>query len=123
MVRFTKGALAVVAALMMSGSAFAEQRVLKYNADFDATPLAGMQALIADFEAANPDIKVELNNFDHEGYKTAIRNFLTADSPDLATGMPATGWRPLSLRASFRMGPTFGMPTIWAMRWGRPKPR
>lgn len=25
-----------------------------------------------------------MNTFDHEGYKTAIRNFLTADSPDLA---------------------------------------
>ena len=84
MVQLKRGALALVAGLMMSGSAFAEQRVLKYNADYDAGPLAGMQALIADFEAANPDIKVELNNFDHEGYKTAIRNFLTTDSPDLA---------------------------------------
>ncbi len=84
MVQLKRGALALVAGLMMSGSAFAEQRVLKYNADYDAGPLAGMQALIADFEATNPDIKVELNNFDHEGYKTAIRNFLTTDSPDLA---------------------------------------
>ena len=84
MVHMKKGALALLAGLMMSGAAFAEQRVLKYNADFDAGPLAGMQGLIADFEAANPDIKVELNNFDHEGYKTAIRNFLTTDSPDLA---------------------------------------
>jgi multiple sugar transport system substrate-binding protein len=69
---------------MMSGAAFADQRVVKYNADYDAIPLAAMEALIADFEAANPDIDVQLNNFDHEGYKTAIRNFLTADSPDLA---------------------------------------
>lgn len=84
MVHIKKGALALLAGLMMSGAAFAEQRVLKYNADFDAGPLAGMQGLIADFEAANPDIKVELNNFDHEGYKTAIRNFLTTNSPDLA---------------------------------------
>ena len=84
MVHKTAGALALVSALLMSGSAFAEQRVLKYNADYDPVPLAAMQALIADFEAANPDVKVELNNFDHEGYKTAIRNFLTADSPDLA---------------------------------------
>ena len=84
MVQFSKAALAVAATLMMSGSAFAEQRILKYNADFDPTPLAAMEALIADFEAANPDVDVQLNNFDHEGYKTAIRNFLTADSPDLA---------------------------------------
>lgn len=78
------GAVAFAAAMLLSGSAFAQQRALSYNADFDPTPLAAFQALIADFEAENPDIKVTLNNFDHEGYKTAIRNFLTADSPDLA---------------------------------------
>ena len=84
MVHFKTGVLALTAALLMSGSAMAEQRVLKYNADYDPVPLAAMQALIADFEAANPDVDVQLNNFDHEGYKTAIRNFLTTDSPDLA---------------------------------------
>ena len=62
----------------------AQQRVLNYYADYDPAPLAGMEALIADFEAANPDIDVVLQNFDHEGYKTAIRNFLTTDAPDLA---------------------------------------
>ena len=85
MVHSKTGALAVVAALLMSTTAMAQdQRVLKYNADYDPIPLAAMEALIADFEAANPDVDVQLNNFDHEGYKTAIRNFLTADSPDLA---------------------------------------
>jgi multiple sugar transport system substrate-binding protein len=84
MVRFAKGAIALTAALLMSTAAYAQQRVLKYNADYDPIPLAAMQELIKDFEAANPDVKVELNNFDHEGYKTAIRNFLTADAPDLA---------------------------------------
>ena len=84
MTQLKTGAIALAAALMMSGSAFAQARVLNYNADFDPTPLAAFQALIADFEAENPDVKVTLNNFDHEGYKTAIRNFLTADSPDLA---------------------------------------
>lgn len=84
MVHLKTGALALVAALALSTSAFAQQRVLKYNADFDPIPLAAFEAMIADFEAANPDIDVQLNNFDHEGYKTAIRNFLTADSPDLA---------------------------------------
>ena len=84
MVQYKKGAVALLAGLLMSGSAFAETRELKYFADFDATPLAAMEALIVDFEAANPDIDVVLQNFDHEGYKTAIRNFLTTDSPDLA---------------------------------------
>lgn len=84
MVHMKAGTLAVVASLLASGSAFAEQRVLTYYADYDPNPLAAMEALIADFEAANPDIDVQLNNFDHEGYKTAIRNFLTTDAPDLA---------------------------------------
>ena len=84
MVQYKKGALALLAGLLMSSTAMAETRELKYFADFDATPLAAMEALIADFEAANPDIDVVLQNFDHEGYKTAIRNFLTTDSPDLA---------------------------------------
>jgi multiple sugar transport system substrate-binding protein len=77
-------ALALSVAALAVTAANAQQRVLKYNADYDPIPLAAMEALIADFEAANPDIDVQLNNFDHEGYKTAIRNFLTADSPDLA---------------------------------------
>jgi multiple sugar transport system substrate-binding protein len=84
MVHMKAGTLAVLASLLASGSAFAEQRVLTYFADYDPNPLAAMEALIADFEAANPDIDVQLNNFDHEGYKTAIRNFLTTDAPDLA---------------------------------------
>ena len=84
MVHLTKGTLAFTAALLMSTSAFAQARELKYYADYDPIPLAAMEALIADFEAANPDVDVVLQNFDHEGYKTAIRNFLTADSPDLA---------------------------------------
>jgi multiple sugar transport system substrate-binding protein len=84
MVHLKAGALAFTAALLASGAAFAEQRVLTYYADYDPNPLAAMEALIADFEAANPDIDVQLQNFDHEGYKTAIRNFLTTDAPDLA---------------------------------------
>lgn len=85
MVHSLKGALALSAALLVATSAVAQdKRVLKYNADYDPIPLAAMEALIVDFEAANPDIDVQLNNFDHEGYKTAIRNFLTADAPDLA---------------------------------------
>jgi multiple sugar transport system substrate-binding protein len=79
-----RAALALSVAVLAAGAANAQQRVLKYNTDYDPIPLAAMQELIADFEAANPDIEVQLNNFDHEGYKTAIRNFLTADAPDLA---------------------------------------
>lgn len=83
--RFTKAAL--IAALMTGVAlpALAQQRQLVLNHDAsDPAPKAAFDQLVADFEAANPDIDVVVNLFDHEGYKTAIRNFLTADSPDLA---------------------------------------
>jgi multiple sugar transport system substrate-binding protein len=84
MVHVKRGAAALLAGLLMASTAMSETRELKYFADFDAGPLAAFEALIVDFEAANPEIDVVLQNFDHEGYKTAIRNFLTTDSPDLA---------------------------------------
>ena len=77
--------LALSVALLAGGSALAQQRTLVFNTDTsDPAPRAAFDQLIADFEAENPDIDVVVNMFDHEGYKTAIRNFLTADSPDLA---------------------------------------
>jgi multiple sugar transport system substrate-binding protein len=94
MVHLKKGALAFTAALLLTTSAFAQQRVVTWNADYDPIPLAAAEALIADFEAANPDIDVQLTNFDHEGYKTSIRNFLTADAPDLANWYAANRMRP-----------------------------
>ncbi|HLQ19448.1 MAG TPA: extracellular solute-binding protein [Tabrizicola sp.] len=95
MVHKLTGALALGAALMLSTSAFAQdKRVVTWNADYDPIPLAAAEALIADFEAANPEIDVVLNNFDHEAYKNAIRNFLTADPPDLANWYAANRMRP-----------------------------
>jgi multiple sugar transport system substrate-binding protein len=77
--------LALSVALLAGTSAIAQQRVLTFNTDTsDPAPKAAFEALIADFEAEYPEIDVVVNLFDHEGYKTAIRNFLTADSPDLA---------------------------------------
>ena len=64
----TKSApLALAFALLTGTSAIAQQRVLDYYADFDAGPLAAWETLIADFEAANPEIDVVLQNFDHKG--------------------------------------------------------
>jgi len=95
MVHHAKGALALTAALLLSTAAMAQdKRVVTWNADYDPIPLAAAEALIADFEAANPEIDVQLTNFDHEGYKNAIRNFLTADPPDLANWYAANRMRP-----------------------------
>ena len=95
MVHRKTGALALTAALLLSTSAMAQdKRVVTWNADYDPIPLAAAEALIADFEAANPEIDIQLTNFDHEAYKTAIRNFLTADPPDLANWYAANRMRP-----------------------------
>lgn len=95
MVHRLTGALTLGAALLLSTSAFAQdKRVVTWNADYDPIPLAATEALIADFEAANPEIDVQLTNFDHEAYKNAIRNFLTADPPDLANWYAANRMRP-----------------------------
>ncbi|MEZ5753759.1 MAG: extracellular solute-binding protein [Paracoccaceae bacterium] len=95
MVHKKAGALALMAAMMLSTSAIAQdKRVVTWNADYDPIPLAAAEALIADFEAANPEIDIQLTNFDHEAYKNAIRNFLTADAPDLANWYAANRMRP-----------------------------
>ena len=51
----------------------------------DPAPRAAWEAMAKGFMAANPDVTVKINTFDHEGYKTSIRNFLTADPPDVVT--------------------------------------
>ncbi|MEO1909023.1 MAG: extracellular solute-binding protein [Paracoccus sp. (in: a-proteobacteria)] len=81
----TKRGLLLAVLLATTAPAFAQTRELVMNTDAsDPAPKAAFEQLIADFEAEYPDIKVKVNVFDHEGYKTAIRNFLTADAPDLA---------------------------------------
>ena len=81
-IKSTLAASAASCALFVS-SAFAGELVFNTDAS-DAAPKAAMEAIVAGFEKENPDITVKINTFDHEGYKTSIRNFLTADAPDLA---------------------------------------
>lgn len=82
--KFYKGLAGLASLCLLSAStAFAGELVLNSDQS-DPAPKKAMEELIADFEAKNPDIKVKWNNFDHEGYKSAIRNFLTADPPDVA---------------------------------------
>jgi multiple sugar transport system substrate-binding protein len=79
-----KGLFGPGLALALSASAAIAGELVLNSDHSDPAPKKAMEELIADFEAANPDIKVKWNNFDHEGYKSAIRNFLTADAPDVA---------------------------------------
>ena len=78
-----KTAIAASAASLISAQAMAGELVINYDGS-DPAPKEAFQMVIEKFEEANPDITVKWNLFDHEGYKTSIRNFLTADAPDVA---------------------------------------
>ncbi|MCZ4271206.1 extracellular solute-binding protein [Maritalea porphyrae] len=78
-----RGVSVMLAAALMSTTAFAGELVINTDTS-DPAPKAAFQAVIDGFKAENPDVTVTWNLFDHEGYKTSIRNFLTADAPDLA---------------------------------------
>ena len=79
-----KTSLASVATIaLMASTAFAGTLVINTDTS-DHAPKAAFEELIKDFEAENSDITIKWNLFDHEGYKTSIRNFLTADAPDVA---------------------------------------
>ena len=67
---------------MCALSAHAGNLVVNTDAS-DPAPKAAFGKLVKGFEAANPDVTVKVNTFDHEGYKTSIRNFLTAEAPDV----------------------------------------
>jgi multiple sugar transport system substrate-binding protein len=82
--RLFKGLTGLAFVMALSTSTALAGEVVLNSDQSDPAPKKAMEELIAGFEAANPDIKIKWNNFDHEGYKSAIRNFLTADAPDVA---------------------------------------
>ncbi len=89
----TRVAQALALAGVLSAPAFAQDLVINFD-DLNPGPKQGFEDAVAKFKEANPDLDVQVNNTDREAHKTAIRNFLTADAPDV------TAWYPGN-----RMGP------------------
>ena len=72
------------AALLATMATSADAGTLVINSNqSDPAPKAAFEQIVADFQAANPDIDVEFNTFDHESYKTVVRNWLTSEAPDV----------------------------------------
>lgn len=72
------------AALLATMTAGADAGTLVINSNqSDPAPKAAFEQIVADFQAANPDVEVEFNTFDHESYKTVVRNWLTSEAPDV----------------------------------------
>jgi multiple sugar transport system substrate-binding protein len=57
-------------------------------------PRATMEAMIGRFGEKHPGLNIETTVIDREAYKTQIRNFLTANAPDVATWYAANRMRP-----------------------------
>jgi multiple sugar transport system substrate-binding protein len=85
--------LAFAVSAVATSSVVAGDLVINFD-DPNPAPKAGFEAAVAAFEAAHPDVNVIVNINDREAHKTAIRNFLSADAPDI------TAWYPGN-----RMGP------------------
>ncbi|MDG1999311.1 MAG: extracellular solute-binding protein [Amylibacter sp.] len=94
MIHNTKTLLAGVAAtaFMVTG-ALADDLRINFD-DLNPGPKKAFEDMVEMFKAENPKINVIVNINDREAHKTAIRNFLTADAPDI------TSWYPGN-----RMGP------------------
>ena len=66
----------------MSTPAWASTLVINSDAS-DPAPKQAWGEIIERFEKENPDIEVKYNLYDHEAYKTTIRNWLVTSPPDV----------------------------------------
>ena len=80
--KFFEAAVSAAALTAMAASASARELVINANTSDPAQKLA-MEELIDAFETEYPEIEVVFNLYDHEAIKTAIRNFLVSDAPDI----------------------------------------
>ena len=97
-------------------------------------PRATMEAMIGRFQEMHPGLNIETTVIDREAYKTQIRNFLTADAPDVATWYAANRMRPYVEAGLFEdvsdlwaepaiadnLASTKGAMTIDGKQWGVP---
>ena len=88
-----KSAAALAIAGVIGTPAIAADLVINYD-DLNPAPKEAFDAAVEKFKAANPDINVIVNNTDREAHKTAIRNFLSADAPDVTSWYPGNRMAP-----------------------------
>ncbi|TDT75621.1 carbohydrate ABC transporter substrate-binding protein (CUT1 family) [Litoreibacter halocynthiae] len=127
--------VAVVAGGSLSASAQDLTGDLKIFLDTsNPAPRATMESAIAKFGEMNPDLNIETTIIDREAYKTQIRNFLTANSPDVANWYAANRMKPYVEAGLFEdvsdlwaepeiaenLASTKGAMTIDGKQWGVP---
>ncbi len=93
--RSAAATLAITAALVVPASAQNLSGTLTIFSDMsNPAPRAVMEDMAARFDELHPNLDVELTIIDREAYKTQIRNFLTANPPDVANWYAANRMRP-----------------------------
>ncbi|MEP1611695.1 MAG: ABC transporter substrate-binding protein [Roseobacter sp.] len=128
--------MALTGSTMLAGAASAELTGdLRIFLDTsNPAPRATMEKMIGDFQTAHPDLNIETTVIDREAYKTQIRNFLTADAPDVATWYAANRMTPYVAAGLFEdvsdlwqepeiaenLASTKGAMTIDGKQWGVP---
>lgn len=137
---FKASIAALSAAAVLAGSAFsasAETLTGDLNIFLDTSnpaPRAVMESKIAEFQEMNPDLNIETTIIDRDAYKTQIRNFLTANAPDVATWYAANRMKPYVDAGLFEdvsdlwaepeiaenLASTKGAMTIDGKQWGVP---
>lgn len=130
----TAAAFATAAFLATPASAGLSGNLKIFLDTSNPAPRATMEAMIARFGALHPDLEIETTIIDREAYKTQIRNFLTADAPDVATWYAANRMRPYVSAGLFEdvsdlwqepeiaenLASTKGAMTIDGKQWGVP---
>ena len=131
---FQAVALVTAAFLSVPASAALSGELKIFLDTSNPAPRATMEAMIARFGALHPDLEIETTIIDREAYKTQIRNFLTADAPDVATWYAANRMRPYVSAGLFEdvsdlwqepeiaenLASTKGALTIDGKQWGVP---
>ncbi len=96
---FKTSLAALVAAGVSASSAIADGHALTgdlviFSDMSNPAPRAVMEGMVERFGEMHPDLNIELTVIDREAYKTQIRNFLTANAPDVANWYAANRMLP-----------------------------
>ena len=130
----TAAALATSLAIAAPASAELTGELRIFLDTSNPAPRATMEAMIERFAAQHPGLEIETTVIDREAYKTQIRNFLTADTPDVATWYAANRMKPYVEAGLFEdvsdlwaepaiadnLASTKGAMTIDGKQWGVP---
>ncbi|CTQ48209.1 ABC transporter substrate-binding protein [Jannaschia donghaensis] len=90
---------ALAASTIMTGAAFADAHALSGDMRIvsdmsNPAPRAVMEGLVADFGEMHPDLNIELEIVDRDGWKGQIRNALSSNPPDVINWYAANRMMP-----------------------------